>query len=417
MNREERAGAVERISFANSRINAFVRPGHLAVMAKIPPAASGVLSGLLVGVKDNISIAGQPLTAGMAARESCIAPKDANAVTRMRAAGALVLGGLNMDEAALGATTDNPGFGRTLNPLDPARSAGGSSGGSAAAVAAGLVDLALGSDTMGSVRIPAAYCGIWGLKPTRGRIGRSGVHPLAPGLDTVGLFARDCSGLELLLNVLTGPDPEDPASRPVPQMQGPRPLSALRIGVPEFALRMPCDLAMTHAMARAQDALARLGARVVPVNMTGWDAPALEAATFLWTEAEGAKALADDQERPDGVSPALARMLDFGRRVSAAKLVDARARMDAGCASVDRAFAEVDLILTPTTPHTAFVFDQPVPAQQAVFTALANVAGIPAIAVPVTVPDQALPGSVQLMGPHWSEPQLFAVAAAMSGAL
>lgn len=402
---------------ANARINAFVRPDRLAVMAGIAPTGHGVLSARVVGVKDNIAVAGQPLTAGMAARAACIADQDAHVVQRLRAAGAVVLGGLNMDEAALGATTDNPGFGRTLNPLDHTRSAGGSSGGAAAAVAEGLVDLALGSDTMGSVRIPAAYCGLWGLKPTRGRIGRSGVHPLAPSLDSLGLFARDGAGLEMLLSVLSGPDPDDPASRPVPQVPTLRPLAGMRIAVPGLVARTSCDPVISGGMDRASDALRRLGAHLVPLEMTGWDAAALESATFLWTEAEGATALSDDQERPGGVSPALARMLDFGRRVGSAKLVAARARMDAGCAALDRAFAAVDLILTPTTPTTAFVFDQPVPAQQAVFTALANVAGIPAIAVPVTVPDQALPGSVQLMGPHWSEPQLFAVAAAMSGAL
>lgn len=407
---------IDRILRKNVSLNAFVRPSTLAAMAGMPPTGPGALSGLVVGVKDNIAVAGQPLTAGMVARAGQIAPRDAHVVALLRAAGAVVLGGLNMDEAALGATTDNPGFGRTLNPLDPARSPGGSSGGPAAAVAAGLVDLALGSDTMGSARIPAAYCGAWGLKPTRGRIGRGGVHPLAPGLDAVGLFARDAAGIGALLSALTGPDPGDPDSRPAPPASAPKPASGLRIGVPDLSA-IRCDPVVAAGLARACAALEALGAQLCPLEMRGWDAPTLESAAFLWTEAEGAVALAADFDRSGGISPALGRMLAYGRRVTAAKLVAARAAMAAGTAALDRALAGVDLILTPTTPDTAYLFDTPVPPHQGVFTALASVAGTPALAVPVDVPGASLPGSVQLIGPHWGEAQLLATAGAMAEAL
>lgn len=408
---------IRRIIAANRPLNAFIRPQDLMQMAAQEPDADGILSGMCIGTKDNIALAGHPWTAGIAARIGCIAARDAHVVSLLRQAGATVLGGLNMDEAALGATTDNPHFGRTLNPLDPTRSPGGSSGGSAAAVAAGLVDLALGSDTMGSVRIPAAYCGVMGLKPTRGRIGRSGVHPLAPELDTVGFFARDPAGLERLLTALTAFDADDPASRIMPRGAVPRDLSQLTIGVPTCVASVPCDPAVSKALAAAQSALERAGATVRPVDMAGWDAAALESATFLWTEAQAALALADDLDRPGGVSDALSKMLDYGRRVSSAKLVAARAQMDNSSAAADRAFATVDLLLTPTTPHLAFAFDTPVPQQQAIFTVLANVAGLPALAVPVLLPASRLPASVQLMGPAWSDTQLLAAATAMLAAL
>lgn len=405
--------AMSRIVAANAGLNAFIRPENLAQMAQVAPAPGGPMSGMLVGIKDNIALQGQPWTAGMGARQDIIAENDAHVVKRLRAAGAIVLGGLNMDEAALGATTDNPHFGRTLNPLDPQRSPGGSSGGSAAAVAADLVDLALGSDTMGSVRIPAAYCGIWGFKPSRGLVGRSGVYPLAPSLDSVGFLARTPDGLLQMLGALEGPDPEDPDSRILRPVALPD-MAGLRVGIPRLVAQAGCDPVMMQGLAMAQQALLRAGAQVLEITADGWNAAALEAATFLWTEAEAALAITGKDGDPPRVSVDLGKMLDYGRRVSAAKLVAAQAVRNDACAAVDRMLAQVDLILTPTTPRPAFVFGSAAPTHQAIFTVLANVAGLPALAMPVPVANAALPGSVQLIGPAGSDAHLIAAAAVMA---
>ena len=164
------------------------------------------LDGLLVAVKDNLAVTDKAWTAGIYGRRNLIADGDAAAITRLRAAGTVIVGGANMEEAALGAVTDNPTFGRCINPLGKGLTAGGSSGGSAAALAAGFVDLALGTDTMGSVRVPAAYCGVAGIKPTFGVIDRAGLAMLSPSLDTIGPMARDIQLLSPALRALSNPD-------------------------------------------------------------------------------------------------------------------------------------------------------------------------------------------------------------------
>ncbi|MCS6931961.1 MAG: amidase, partial [Acetobacteraceae bacterium] len=177
---------------------------------------TGPLAGRAVAVKDNIAVAGMPWTAGLAAFRGRVAERDAPCIAALRAAGAAILGKTAMDEGALGATGEAPGFPPCRNPLDPRHSPGGSSGGSAAAVAAGFVRMAVGTDTMGSVRIPAAYCGVVGLKPTAGLIGRSGVEPLSDTLDTVGAIAATAEEAGRLLEALVAPDAEDPQWRPPP---------------------------------------------------------------------------------------------------------------------------------------------------------------------------------------------------------
>ena len=185
-----------------------------AELSQVP--VQGPLSGRLVGLKANIAVKGARWSAGLPHRAEIVAEIDANVAHRLRLAGARLMPGLNMDAAALGGTGDNLDFGRTENPRAPAHSAGGSSGGAAAAVACGIVDLALGTDTMGSIRIPASYCGVFGLKPTSGLIGRSGIVPLAPSLDVVGPFTSHAVDIWPLLQAIACLDGEDADSRPTP---------------------------------------------------------------------------------------------------------------------------------------------------------------------------------------------------------
>ena len=368
----------------------------------------------MVGLKANIAAEGSAWTAGLGYREMRIADHDALVTQRLRESGALVLPGLNMDAAALGGATDNPHFGRTANPHAPEHSAGGSSGGSAAAVAAGLVDLAIGTDTLGSVRIPASYCGVFGLKPTRGLVGRTGIVPLAPSLDTVGPISARASDLWPIMTAIAGPDPEDPASRPAPKHWAdtpPKPTArGLRIGVPNQIGTVDCDRDVLAALGRAKKTLVAAGADVEDVDMPGWRPGKLRQKAFLLTEAEGAVEFSNELET-GGILPAsVEAMLSYGATMGTAKLISALQEVSAAGAQLDRTFASVNVLLIPTTPQRAFHVSGRPPVNQADFTALANAGGVPAVAIPVWSSGHPLPLSVQLVGPAWSESVLIGLA-------
>ena len=377
-------------------------------------ASPGALKGRLVGLKANIAAQGSTWTAGLGHRETVVAEKDAAVTRRLRESGAWILPGFNMDAAALGGTTDNAHFGRTANPHAPEHSPGGSSGGSAAAVAAGLVDLALGTDTLGSVRIPASYCGVFGLKPTYGLIGRSGIAPLAPSLDTVGPITGRAADLWPLLTAIAGEDPDDPTSRPAPtywNAAGPEPTAkGIRIGVPTQIESVDCEIEVLTALEQARTAFADAGADVIRVDMPGWNPAHLRQNAFLLTEAEGAVVFSEELEAGGILPSPVEKMLGFGARMGTARLVHALQEIAAAKAQLDRTFASIDVLLMPTTPQRAFHASQKPPVNQADFTALANAGGVPAVAIPVWLSGSSLPASVQLVGPAWSERLLVGLA-------
>ncbi len=366
----------------------------------------GPLDGIPVAVKDNFSAAGMVTTRGHRADSLSADELDAHAVARLIAAGAVIIGKTNLDEGALGAVTDNPHHGRSINPLADGHTPGGSSGGSAAAVAAGIVPLALGSDTLGSVRIPASYCGLFALKPTRGAIGRSGLAPLAESLDSAGPIGRSVPDLRLAYDILSGYDPEDLASVPpsLRSIGAPRARSdPLTVGVVNLD-GVALEGAIDDALALAVDALAAGGARVRPIAIEGWHPARAGRAGFLVVEAEVAAALGEEiAAEPDRFGATFLKLVDYGRRLEAPRLARAYATVRATAAAVLRAFAEVDVLLLPTTPHRSFLHGTPPPVDQADLTALANLAGCPAVAIPVRTTDGALPASIQLLGPSWSE--------------
>ncbi|GIX13069.1 MAG: hypothetical protein KatS3mg118_1028 [Paracoccaceae bacterium] len=329
--------------------------------------------------------------------------------------GAVILGSVNMDEGALGVMCDNPVFGPCRNPRDPALSPGGSSGGSGAALAAGLADLALGTDTLGSVRIPAAACAVAGLKPTRGLIGRAGLAHLSPSLDCIGPMAGHARALAPALAVLAGPDPEDPDSRAAPLLPD-RPLAGARLVLPAEALAAPGDGAMRAGLARACDAARDLGAQLVEAPLAGWDPGRARRAGLLLAEAEGAVAMAELLDRPGALSPALAGALAHGRGADSARLVTALARIRAAAGAARRALDAADALIMPTAPHGALAHGSPPPPDQADLTALANLAGLPAVAFPVPVAGGP-PASVQLVGPPFADARLIGWAAALQDAL
>lgn len=405
----------------------------------------GPLDGVPVGVKANIAVRGLAWSAGVGFWRNRIAAEDAPAVARLRAAGAVILGTLNMHEGALGATTDNPHFGRCNNPSVPGCTPGGSSGGSGAAVAAGFVPVALGTDTMGSVRIPAAYCGVMGLKPTTGLVSNAGVVPLAWSLDHIGPVARSVEDLALVTQVMAGFDPADPVAEPAPAgwtaMPHGRGLAGARLGLPREIEGVPTEPAVREAFARALDILRDLGAIIQPVSIPGWAPTPARRDGLLISEAEAAELHPelmgpDGATTPEGVSESFAAALRYGRDASAARLAGAYRRIAEIGVATRAALAGVDALILPTAPQTAFAHDAKVPAAQADFTALANFAKLPAVSVPVqpmapaiSVDDQTFanianfanpakpPVGLQFIGPRFGEAAILRMAAAWTAAL
>jgi aspartyl-tRNA(Asn)/glutamyl-tRNA(Gln) amidotransferase subunit A len=383
-------------------------------LAPQPASGSGDLTGLALAVKDNVDVAGMPTTAGLAAFVNRIATRDALCVAGLRRAGVRILGKVAMHEGALGATTDVPRL--CHNPLRPGFTPGGSSGGSGAAIAAGFADLAIGTDTMGSVRIPAAYCGVIGLKPTAGLVSRSGVVPLSPRLDHVGMLARTPRMAARGLEAMVGDDSADSASRPAPPDWHAVPrhataVAGLRIGLPRPILAAPMEAAVRAAWEQAAERLRDLGAIVAPLEVPGWDPTPTRRAGLLWIEAEAAalhEALIDDSA---AATPAFRAALDYGRKLDGIRLARALFRLDDARAGVLRALDSCDVLLLPTAPQRAFAHGTPVPPDQADFCAIANIAGFPALAMPWPAP--GLPASIQLIGRAYTEAALVGLAEAM----
>lgn len=350
---------------------------------------AGPLDGTFVGVKSNIAVAGQAWTAGIKARSSQVATRDARAVSVLRDSGARLLSRLTMDEAALGAATEQSGFRATENPAGRGFSVGGSSGGSAAAVACGAVQVALGSDTLGSVRIPAAYCGVFGLKPGRDVLPLEGVFPLAPGFDTLGLLARDPAELGRVFAVFEGLPP----------------CRAAGVYLVEPGEDVPCAPEVMAALARAERAFREAGRWRSRMQLTSWSAEDLRRSAFGLVCAQAAETLAGQVLEGAAVRKAVA----YGARLSTGEIDAAQARCQSAARLFQAAVADGTILLLPTTPQPPRRRDQAPPTDQAIFTVPANLAGLPALAVPMA--GAGLPCSVQLMGPPGSEGTLLDLAA------
>ncbi len=381
----------------------------------------GPLDGVPVAVKDNIDVAGAPTSNGMGARPGTVAARDAAVVGRLRAAGVVILGKLNMHEGALGGTTDNPHHGRTHNPWRPGHTPGGSSGGTGAAVAARLCAAGLGTDTMGSVRLPAAYCGVAGLKPTHGLISARGVVPLCARLEDIGPLARSASDLVALLDALEGFDPEceESVSRPAPRAgaRARRGLRGVTVGLVENFEAVALDPDVERAFGQALDVLRRLGCAFRRVQLPGYDPARARRAGFAVCEAEGAVVHESAMTtEPGAFSPAFRAMLEFGRDLSSGRLVAAERMVRAGGMRLRRALAEVDVIASPTAPSPAFSFEDPVPPTQADLTAIANFSGCPAVSVPCGLGRGGLPIGLQLIGAPFADRALLAAAVAFEAA-
>lgn len=346
------------------------------------------LDGVPIAVKANIAIQGAFWHAGIGAYRDRIADRDADCVARLRAAGAILLGTVNMHEGALGATTDNHWFGRTQNPLRPGFTPGGSSGGSAACVAAGMAAAALGSDTMGSVRIPSAYCGLAGYKPARRTISIDGVIPLSTTLDHVGVHGwtvADCA----LVAACAGTGSATLPAR----------LSGLRLAAPDWRSRVEAPDYIWAARDQAAARLLSAGMIASDADLPDYQPGQARRLGLLVSEVEGMNAHAAKLAGgEDGFSPEFLSLLRWGAKQPATKVAAAYQGLDEiRLAGLDW-LSRVDVVLLPTAPQTSFAFDQPVPANQADFTALADFIGCPAVAVPAGTSPDGLPLSVQIIG-------------------
>ncbi len=414
----------------------------------------GLLAGVPVAVKDNICTRGGRTTCASRILEDFVPPYDAHVVERLLAEDAVIIGKTNMDEFAMGSSTENSGYKVTRNPWDPERIPGGSSGGSAAAVAAGMVPLALGSDTGGSVRQPAALCGVLGMKPTYGRVSRYGLIAFASSLDQIGPFARTAEDAALLLQVISAPDERDPTcTRREPEgYQGAleETLEGLLVGIPEqFFLEEGVDSEVNAALEEARGVLEGLGAEFRDVSLphsridvaNGRLSSYAVACYYVLCTAEASSNLA----RYDGVKYGLRSedhddMIDMYRRTRGRGFGDEVKRrimlgtyaLSAGyyeayflkAARVrrlirrdfERAFEEVDVLFAPTSPTPAFRIgektDDPLEMYLSdIFTISANLAGIGGISVPCGFAGD-LPVGMQLMGPHWNDSILLKATAA-----
>jgi len=368
-------------------------------------AARSMLEGIPVALKDNIDQRGTPTTNGLA--RGPIAARDARVVERLRAAGAVQVGKLNMHECALGGTNRNPHWGDAQNPLRAGFTPGGSSGGAAVALAAGLVPAALGSDTMGSVRLPAAYCGVVGFKPSTGRISAEGVLPLAPSLDQVGPLARSVEDVALLFAVL------DEAQAPPAEPPAP---GALRLGVFANARAVRCEPAATEAFRGALARLRAAGVTVETLELEEFDPEAVRRSGLLVVEAEGAEAQAARGAAWSAPSAAVAAMLEYGKKLVPARLAQAREDLRRWGEAYAALAARVDALVSLTAPQAAFAFDGVEPANQATLTAPASFAGLPSISLPI--PQGAgLPYGLLLSAAQHRDCALLATARTVEGLL
>jgi aspartyl-tRNA(Asn)/glutamyl-tRNA(Gln) amidotransferase subunit A len=401
------------------------------------PEGTGVLSGYSVAVKDNISTCGIETTCGSQILKGYIPPYDAHVISLLKAEGAAIVGKTNMDEFAMGTTTENSAFGPTLNPRDPSRVPGGSSGGSAAAVAAGMARMALGSDTGGSVRCPAAFCGIVGLKPTYGRISRFGLIAYANSLELIGPMARTVEDVSLLMEVISQYDPWDSTSINQPyRHQLSADISGTRIGVPAEFFGEGVDLRVGDTVRKAIDTLESLGATIVECTM-----PSMEyalAAYYVTCTSEASSNLArfdgvrygpaTDYKRPWHDAFRERRMEGFGMEVRRrillgtfalsagyygkyyAKAQDARQNVRD---DFTRVFSSVDVIAGPTMPTIAWKLGEksdPLSMYLSdILTVPANLAGVPAISVPCGTVD-GMPVGLQLIGRHNEDERILDVA-------
>ena len=441
--REVVEASVDAAEKLNDTLNAFLqidRDGALKRAESIVQA--GALAGVPIAIKDNLCVQGLQTSCGSRILGDYHPPYNATVIERLLAAGAVVVGKTNCDEFAMGSSNENSAFGPVKNPWDVSRVPGGSSGGSAAAVAAGIVPVALGSDTGGSVRQPASLCGVFGLKPTYGRNSRYGLVAFASSLDQVGVFARSAADIAQVLGVIAGRDLHDATTAEVAvpdylaELSGN--IKGARIGFPKALFGEGLDAEVRDSVLAAVEVYRELGAEIVDVELP--NAKSSIAVYYIIATAEASSNLArfdgvrygfraeDAPElrqmykktRAEGFGPEVKRRIMLGTYVLSAGYYDAyyrKAQQVRALIKTDfrKAFESCDAIITPTSPTTAFAIgekaDDPLSMYLSdIYTVTANLAGVPGLNVPCGLSPNRLPIGFQLLGAYWSEPTLLKLA-------
>jgi aspartyl-tRNA(Asn)/glutamyl-tRNA(Gln) amidotransferase subunit A len=440
----------ERIQKEDGQIGAFLtlskeraleqadRMDRMAAEGKVLPP----LGGVPVGIKDVMSTRGVRSTAGSKILENYIPPYDCTAVARLEAAGAVVLGKMNCDEFAMGSSNENSAYRPVRNPRDLSRVPGGSSGGSAAAVAADMAVATLGSDTGGSIRQPASFCGVVGLMPTYGRVSRYGLIAFASSLDHIGPLAKTVKDAAIVLRTIAGRDPMDSTSAdvPVPDYVADldKPVRGMKLGVAKEYFGEGLDDEVRHAVEAAIDKLKILGCEIVPVSLphTPYAIPTYyliataEASANLARfdgvryghRARGVKTLSEmyRRSRDEGFGAEVKRRIMLGTYALSAGYYDAYYLKAQKVRTLltrdfDDAFGKVDAIVTPTSPTAAFRLGEksndPLAMYLAdIYTVTADLAGIPGISVPCGETKEKLPIGLQILGKHFGEGTILRVA-------
>ena len=427
-----------------TRERALAKAAEIDLLAEkgdpLPP-----LAGVPVGIKDVLMTAGVRTTAGSKFLDKFVAPYDATSVSRLEAAGAVCLGKLNCDEFAMGSSNENSAFYPVHNPHDTTRVPGGSSGGSAASVAAGFAVATLGSDTGGSIRQPAAFCGVVGVLPTYGRVSRYGLIAFASSLDHVGPLANTVADAATVLGVISGRDPLDSTSAeaPVPNFAAEcgREVKGLRVGLPKEYFSAGLDTEIRAAIERQVDGLRRAGCQIVEISLphTEYAIPVyyivataeasanlarFDGVRYTARSAQG-KTLADmyRKSRDEGFGAEVKRRILLGTYVLSAGYYDAYYRKAQQVRALllkdfQQAFTQVDAIVTPVTPTAAFKLGEKTgdPMEMYlsdIYTVTANLVGVPGISLPCGTNQQGLPLGIQVLGKHFDEATVLRLAAAI----
>lgn len=410
--------------------------------AKLQAGKAGVLAGMVIAIKDVICMKRKRVTCGSRILENFISPYDATVIQRLEEADAIIIGKTNMDEFAMGSSNENSSFGIVHNPIDETCVPGGSSGGSAVAVAAGLATTALGTDTGGSIRQPAAMCGVVGMKPTYGRVSRFGLVAFASSFDQIGPFGTTVRDVASVLNVIAGFDPQDStsANRPVPNyvtsLSGD--IKGIRVGLPKEYYTDALDGEIRSAIMKKIDILRGNGAVITEVSLPHSEYTI--ATYYILTTAEASSNLArydgarygkrstsadslDEMyihSRTEGFGDEVKRRIMLGTYVLSAGYYEAYYRKGQKVRRLikedfDKAFDEVDCLITPTSPTTAFKIGEksndPLTMYLSdVYTVSANLAGIPGISIPSGKDHQGLPIGLQILGKQFDEETILRVA-------